>query len=238
MPNKVIQYVFLAIFALTAIVTLLGITEKVTIEPFYLKGLFGALLLELIAVVIAAGKNAFASRSLEHYIWKITYPNDLQQNFEKLYLKEPQFAAFYQKNKNIEQSAIDDSTLSKTELRSFLDNLFVIKKASEFAGNSATGEMFLIRENKNAQNFGTAVLTFPNEPQPIAFTVTSEPELNKLWHLRFGQPNRYVEYEGRINKWRGGDLDVDFTQRGEDWSGELHFNGVYVGKFSLTRQQG
>jgi hypothetical protein len=214
MPNRVIQYVFLAIFALTAIVTLLGITEKVTIESFYLKGLFGALLLQLIAVVIAAGKDAFAARSLEHYIWKITYPNDLQQNFEKLYLQDSKFAAFYDKNKNIEQSVIQDSTLAKTELRSFLDNLFVIKKASEFAGNSANGEMFLIRENKDAQNFGTAVLTFPTEPQPIAFTVTSEPELNKLWHLRFGQPDRYVEYEGRINKWRGRRSRCGFYPKG------------------------
>ena len=46
-------YTFLAIFAATAAVTLLGITGVVAIDDFYLKGLFGALLIELVGAVIA-----------------------------------------------------------------------------------------------------------------------------------------------------------------------------------------
>jgi hypothetical protein len=118
-----------------------------------------------------------------------------------------------------------------------LDSLFVIKKAGVFAGRRADGELFLIGQNRENTNYGTAVLTFPNETQAIAFNVTSEPELGGSWHLSFSQPDRYVEYEGRINKWPGGDLDVDFTRKQEGaWSGELHFGGVFVGRFSLNRK--
>ena len=238
MPNKMIQYMFLSIFALTAIVTLGGVMKLIPIqEGYYLPGLFSALVLQLVAVVIAAAKIAFGVGSLEHYKWQIIYPPDLRKNFETVYLKDSGFESFYHKNKHKEQSEIQDESLTKAELRNFIDSLFVIKKADQFAGNSADGDMFLIRQNRESQNFGTAVLTFPNEVQPIAFNVTSEPELESSWRLRFRQPDRYVEFEGRINKWRGGDLEVDFTRKqGEDWSGELHFDGTYVGRFSLSRK--
>jgi hypothetical protein len=51
-------YTFLGIFVATAAVTLLGITGAVAIEDFYLKGLFGALLLELVGAVIGLYKAA------------------------------------------------------------------------------------------------------------------------------------------------------------------------------------
>ncbi len=43
---------FIGIFAATAIITLLGVTEKIHVKPAYLKALFGALLIELIGAVI------------------------------------------------------------------------------------------------------------------------------------------------------------------------------------------
>jgi hypothetical protein len=244
MPEVTIQYVFLSIFVLTAVVTLLGMTSLVHIDDFYLKGLFGALLLQLIAVVIAAAKIAFGT-TVEHYAWQIIYPPDLRQNFEKRYLPTPHFAGFYDRNKGkeqsvIEQSPIQDDAVSTIERKDFLDLLFVIKKAGEFAGNSAYGDMFLIRENMPGKNQGVAVLTFPTEAQLIAFKVTSDPELDHRWHLSFQQPERFVEYEGRRNKWKGGDLELDFThpKHGEEvWEGELHFEGIYVGKFSLSRKR-
>jgi len=49
-------YTFLAIFVATAAVTLLGITGAVAIDDFYLKGLFGALLLELVGAVVGLYK--------------------------------------------------------------------------------------------------------------------------------------------------------------------------------------
>lgn len=50
-------YAFLIIFLATAIITLLGISEVIHIQEFYLKGLFGALLIELVGVVIGLYKK-------------------------------------------------------------------------------------------------------------------------------------------------------------------------------------
>ncbi len=50
-------YVFLAIFAATAVVTLLGVTNKVSIKDTYLRVLVGAFLLELSVPVIALYQN-------------------------------------------------------------------------------------------------------------------------------------------------------------------------------------
>jgi hypothetical protein len=238
MQNRMIQNIFLFIFLLTAIVTLLGITNHVPIPDFYLKGLFAALLLELIAIVIAAGKRAFArGGDIEHYGWEISYPGNLRQNFESLFLKDQDFKNFYAQNKSKKQSEIHDNSIAESDLNKFLDILFVIKKAAEFAGQTtAEGDLFIIREREKGSNRGKAVLTFPTETEPIAFAVTSGPERGGKWHIRFGQPKRYVEYEGRINVWPGADLEVDFEiERRGEWSGPLHYNGVYVGKFSVTR---
>lgn len=57
--KKALFYAFLAIFVATAAVTLLGITGVVAIDEFYLRGLFAALLLELVAVVIGLFRNWF-----------------------------------------------------------------------------------------------------------------------------------------------------------------------------------
>ncbi|MGD0020226.1 MAG: hypothetical protein ABSD62_13315 [Candidatus Limnocylindrales bacterium] len=54
--RKALFYTFLAIFVATAAVTLLGITGVVAIGDFYLKGLFSALLLELVGAVIGLYK--------------------------------------------------------------------------------------------------------------------------------------------------------------------------------------
>lgn len=51
-------YLFLVIFASTAIITLLGIAEIVSINDFYLKGLYTTLLVELIGTVIGLFKTA------------------------------------------------------------------------------------------------------------------------------------------------------------------------------------
>lgn len=56
--NKHLFYAFLAIFCLTALVTLGGIIHWLTIDDFYLKGLFSALLLQLIGSVIALHKRS------------------------------------------------------------------------------------------------------------------------------------------------------------------------------------
>jgi hypothetical protein len=45
-------YTFLIVFGLTAVITILGILNVVTIGEFYLKGLFSALLIELVGAVV------------------------------------------------------------------------------------------------------------------------------------------------------------------------------------------
>lgn len=110
----------------------------------------------------------------------------------------------------------------------------MIKKAGEFAGKSASGELF-VRISEQGSRKGKAVLTFPGETQPIAFDVRSDPALKNDWHLSFEQPDRFVRYERRVNVWRGGTLAVDFTRKNGRWSGELLYNGIDVGTFSLTK---
>jgi hypothetical protein len=96
--------------------------------------------------------------------------------------------------------------------------------------------MFLIRQKDKGTNFGKGVLTFPGETQPIAFDVVGNPELGSSWEIHFEQPDRYVDYEGRINMWRGAGLDVKFEgAHTGGWSGEVKYKGVYVGKFTLNR---
>jgi hypothetical protein len=244
MQNRMIQNIFLFVFVLVAIVTILGITEIVSIPDFYLKGLFGALVLQLITIVLAAGKLAFAQPEhdvVEHYKWEISYTPSLRQNFESTYVRDPDFAAFYSKNramgqKEIEDKELRDNIIPRIKLRSFLDNLFVIKKTGEFAGRRAGGEMFLIRESeRGAPSFGTAVLTFPGETQPIAFQVRSTEE-GGLWQVSFDQPDRFVDYEGRVNTWRGGSFQVNFTRdRTGQWKGQFRFEENDLGMVYLTR---
>jgi hypothetical protein len=131
MQNKLIQNIFLLGFLLTLIVTLLGLAlpDYVKIPDFYLKGLFTALVIELIGIVIAAGKVAFRSGDAEHYIWQIFYPDNLRQGFESLYVTDENFKKFYEQNKTVLQSKIHDDAIPSNVLNKFLDNLFVIKKS-------------------------------------------------------------------------------------------------------------
>jgi hypothetical protein len=65
--KKILFYTFLSIFAITAAITLLGILKVIIIDSFYLKGLFGSLIIELIGSVIAIYKSAdfFPKEKLE-----------------------------------------------------------------------------------------------------------------------------------------------------------------------------
>lgn len=55
--ESILFYVVVSIFAVTAIVTILGIIQKVSIEKHYLNKLFTALILELVATVIYMTAN-------------------------------------------------------------------------------------------------------------------------------------------------------------------------------------
>jgi hypothetical protein len=64
--KKSFFYVFLLIFAVTAVVTLLGVSGIVKIDPTYLNYLFGSLLLELVATMIALFRSTkFFEESLQ-----------------------------------------------------------------------------------------------------------------------------------------------------------------------------
>lgn len=58
--KETLFYTFLGIFALTAVLTLLGVTKIISIKEFYLRTLFTALIVELIsAVIVLFGRTDF-----------------------------------------------------------------------------------------------------------------------------------------------------------------------------------
>ena len=64
-------YVLLVLFILTIVITLLGVTKIIVIEEFYLKGLFGAFLIELAAAVfnlVNKGNLLEEKESEENYL--------------------------------------------------------------------------------------------------------------------------------------------------------------------------
>ena len=67
--KEALFFSFLAIFVITACVTLLGITKRVDIDRRYLNALFSALLLELVASVLAVYRGAdFFSSAFQGYV--------------------------------------------------------------------------------------------------------------------------------------------------------------------------
>lgn len=69
--------VFIGIFAATAVVTILGLIQKVNIKDGYLKGLFSALIIEVIGVVITLSQTAdLMSDPLADY--KAKLPQEVQ----------------------------------------------------------------------------------------------------------------------------------------------------------------
>ncbi len=58
MEQSILFWIFIAIFALSAVITLLGITNVLKIRDKYLNALFTALILEVIAVVVLLFKNS------------------------------------------------------------------------------------------------------------------------------------------------------------------------------------
>ena len=55
--KDILFYVLLALFILTVVMTFLGITKVIDIEEFYLKGMFGAFIIELAGAVYSLVKN-------------------------------------------------------------------------------------------------------------------------------------------------------------------------------------
>ncbi len=237
---KPIQWLFLTIFSLITFLTLLGVMQLPPfdkISPEHLDILFRTLLLEIIAVVIYAGWKAFKDEShIDHYKWQISYPNDLKKRFEKPYLSDTAFEIFYKKHEFDRLGEIIDDNIPQAKLDEYLDALFILKKAGEFANRTGEGDLYINRKgNGNGPGHGKAILVFPHEVQPIAFDVSTDLWNKSTWGLKFRQPDRYVKYEGRINTWRGGNLEVKFEKSNSKWIGVLEFDGVDVGTFSLEK---
>jgi hypothetical protein len=271
--------IFLAIFSLTAVVALIGVSNVGWINPQYEDKLFNLLLVELIGIVIGSGATAFKSildsakrqKDIEYYRWKIAYPANLRSIFEDLYLaNDPSLKEFHQKNNGLTLSEIRDKELSRLRekeaalaavsdpdqrnvllheisaqrniLENYLDVIFVIRKSQDFSGrHAANGHLFLIRENSEGQNDGKAVLEFPDETQPIAFDLTGEQQVDGVWKVSFVQPERYVYYQGRLNRWVASEFEVQFSRLNDQWSGPVKFGPVgkevIVGVITLARKE-
>lgn len=87
--KEALFYTFLGIFVVTAIVTLLGVTNKITIKDRFLNALFASLLIELVVAMIALFKSAdffgddgfqrYVKPNQQEYIWneaniRFSYP--------------------------------------------------------------------------------------------------------------------------------------------------------------------
>lgn len=73
--------VFVCIFCVTAIITLLGITGKAKIRDGYLKALFSALILQVIGIIIALAKTTFTAASPEEYqVWTVMGKMDVSHS--------------------------------------------------------------------------------------------------------------------------------------------------------------
>jgi len=73
--------VFVGIFCVTAIITLLGITGKLKIREGYLKALFSALILQVIGIIIALAKTTLTPTSPEEYqVWTVMGKMDLSHS--------------------------------------------------------------------------------------------------------------------------------------------------------------
>lgn len=234
--SNVLQYILLAVFVLVAITTLLGIIQIKPfhrIQPRYLAAMFFALVTPLIALVISAGEDVFLPSKVEHYRWEISYPLNLEKRFADNFLQDKDFARFYVEHRFKKLGEIKNDGLPRSVFERYVDTLFILKKSSEFANQNAKGELFIIRDDDEGPSYGKAVLTFPYERQPIAFDVKTSFKADGPWKLEFYQPPRWVKYDGRVNEWKGGRLEVDFSEHGGVWIGELLYSEVSVGKFTL-----
>jgi len=105
-------YIFLAIFILTAVITILSLVNMVKIEPYYKKQLFRVLILQVIGVIVTFVSNGLVSNSTTNISeellinningWDWSYPESAwktKMHFKKendsLYLKG---TTYYYKN--------------------------------------------------------------------------------------------------------------------------------------------
>ena len=73
MAMEVIVWTCVVVFILTAVITLLGITNRITIDKTYLNALFTALILEIVAIGII-GFRSTVQNDLRGAFVRITYP--------------------------------------------------------------------------------------------------------------------------------------------------------------------
>lgn len=108
-------YIFLAIFILTAVITILSLVNMVKIEPYYKKQLFRVLILQVIGVIVTFVSNGIISNSTTNISeellvnningWDWSYPESAwktKMHFKKendsLYLKGTTY--FYKDGKS------------------------------------------------------------------------------------------------------------------------------------------
>lgn len=108
-------YIFLAIFILTAVITILSLVNMVKIEPYYKKQLFRVLILQVIGVIVTFVSNGIISNSTTNISeellinnvngWDWSYPESawktkihFKRENDSLYLKGTTY--FYKDGKN------------------------------------------------------------------------------------------------------------------------------------------
>ncbi len=113
--------VFVSIFIATAIITLLGVTEKLHVKPEYLKPLFATLIIELIGVVIsqydskifAAENNSISITALPTFHQSATVEQSIKSIENVLSEKETAVEKVKILSSQVENCSVDLETKSK-----------------------------------------------------------------------------------------------------------------------------
>ncbi len=183
--QHVLFYTILGIFLATAAVTLLGITKKIDIHREYLKPLFSALILELVAAIILLfGKTDFFGPSVKDF------RESLPERFQSVEIEE----AFVQIRSELKQYPELSKQVIQLETQKETINLDLTARKAELFALEKNFLVKMARLNDEIGNYGTSINFLYNpgdEKRALAMEV--QEALSELGYYNGeidGDPNR------------------------------------------------
>ena len=157
--KKALFYLFLAIFGITAIVTVLGITGFVTVKDAYLTPLFWSLLIEVIGAIIAIYRRAdFLSDGLERDLQKYSPSKDAGRVLATLWAYQRQHCGS-DKNNRWGMALPPDTAQMPTFYRGLADLIEVgladVNRTDSMAHLTSEGFDYCTRRSDNLTSFET-----------------------------------------------------------------------------------
>ncbi len=193
----VFYLVFLAIFVLTAVVTIGGVLKW---KPFrqmerkHVDRLFAALLLELVGAIVLTYKN-------------LPPPGGTRVN---IYDVNVLYSAYAEKWKSLlstqDRGCLDTPTTTDSHCDQILSEYVA---AQGVAGKSGHGRLYLIGDEIGA---GTMSYTFPDEPYPVVLSATVERPSAGAMRLTLTQAARAVRGEAGVDVRAATTLVIDLKE--------------------------